>query len=169
MILFGFQSIYVMCVCYTIVSDFRHLIIPNWIILLLICTFAAFATTYLEPRVALDHIILAVFILFLACVFFVVNWIGGGDVKFMTATILWIGPEHAPHFTVLMAALGSAFALAMIGIKKYPYLVDAYLPDNWVLRRITALAEEGQVPYGVAIGMAAILTPNSLLMRGAGS
>jgi prepilin peptidase CpaA len=165
MALFGFQSIYVLSICYTIVSDFRHLRISNSIIVLLVCTFAAFAAVFLEPKAVLSHVVLALFILSIACVFFAANWIAGGDVKFLTATTLWVGPEHVIDFIMLMAMLGLVLALALICVRKYPYFV-VHLPDSWMLRRITALAECGQVPYGVAIGIAAVLTPDSLLMRG---
>jgi prepilin peptidase CpaA len=160
--LFAFQSVFVLCVCYTIVSDFRNLRIPNWIILVLIGAFAVFAAVHLEVRTALVHLALAVVILLLASAFFVANWIAGGDVKFLAATILWMGPEFATHFTMLMAVVGALLAMALMGIRNYPFLVNAYLPDVWVLRRMTTLAERGQCPYGVAIGIAALLAPSSL-------
>jgi prepilin peptidase CpaA len=165
MILFAFQSIFVLCVCYTIVSDFRTLRIPNWIILLLVCAFALFAVVHLELGATLNHVALAVIILVLASAFFVANWVGGGDVKFLAATILWMGPEHATYFTMLMALTGSIMAMVLMGIRNYPFLIQAHLPDIWVLRRMTILAERGQCPYGVAIGIAALLAPGSLFLH----
>jgi prepilin peptidase CpaA len=163
MMLIGLQSIFVLCVCYVIVSDFRNLRIPNWVIISLVFAFAVFAATYLDPRAALIHVALAVFILLLASVFFVANWVAGGDVKFLAATTLWMGPEHATYFTMLMALLGSVLALALLWVKQYPYLLNAHLPNNWLLQRVATLAECGQCPYGVAIGMAALLAPPSTL------
>jgi prepilin peptidase CpaA len=166
MILFAFQSIFVLCVCYTIVCDFRNLRIPNWVIILLICAFALFAAVHLELRTALIHVALAVLILLLASAFFVANWVAGGDVKFLAATTLWMGPEHATHFTMLMALVGALLAMMLMGIRNYPFLIQTHLPDIWVLRRMTTLAERGQCPYGVAIGIAALLAPGSLFLRG---
>lgn len=165
MILFAFQAIFVLCICYTIVSDFRTLRIPNWIIILLVCSFAVFAAIHLDLRTTLGHVALAVFMLLLATVFFVANWVAGGDVKLLAATTLWIGPEHAAFFTILMALIGSVLATALIGIRNYSNFIDAYLPDVWLVRRMATLAALGQCPYGVAIGIAALLTPGSLFVR----
>ncbi len=165
MILFAFQAIFVLCICYTIVSDFRTLRIPNWIIILLVCSFAVFAAIHLDLGTTLGHVALAVFMLLLATVFFVANWVAGGDVKLLAATTLWIGPEHATHFTILMALIGSVLATALIGIRNYSKFIDAYLPDVWLVRRMATLAAQGQCPYGVAIGTAALLTPGSLFVR----
>lgn len=165
MILFAFQSIFVLCVCYTIVSDFRNLRIPNWVIILLACAFALFAAFHLELGTTLGHVALAVLIFILASAFFIANWIAGGDVKFLTATILWMGPEHATYFTIVMALVGSILAMVLLGIRQYPFVIEAYLPDTWVLRRMSILAERGQCPYGVAIGIAALLAPGSLFLQ----
>jgi prepilin peptidase CpaA len=165
MMLVGFQSIFVLCVCYVIVSDFRNLRIPNWVVISMVSAFAVFAFVYLDSRAVLNHVALAIVILALASLFFVANWVAGGDVKFLAATTLWMGPEHATYFTMLMALLGSVLALALLWIKQYPYLLNAYLPNNWLLKRVTTLAECGQCPYGVAIGIAALLAPSTLFLR----
>jgi prepilin peptidase CpaA len=165
MMLLGFQSIFVLCICYTIVSDFRDLKIPNWVIISLVLTFAVFAAAYLEPRAALGHLIVAIFIFLLASAFFVANWVAGGDVKLLAATALWMGPEHAAYFTMLMALVGSALALALLWIRKYPYLLNTHIPNNWLLQRFTTLAVHGQCPYGVAIGVAALLAPSTLFLK----
>jgi Flp pilus assembly protein protease CpaA len=43
MILLGFQILFVFCMCYAVVSDFRELLIPNWIIVTLVAAFPLFA------------------------------------------------------------------------------------------------------------------------------
>jgi prepilin peptidase CpaA len=165
MSLFAFQSIFVLCVCYTIVSDFRNLRIPNWVIIVLVGTFAAFAAVHLDLRTTLIHVALAAVILLLATGFFVAGWVAGGDVKFLAATMLWMGPQYATQFAMLMALAGAALAMMLLGIRNHPFLVRAYLPDVWVLRRMTTLAERGQCPYGVAIGLAALMAPSGLFLR----
>lgn len=165
MILFIFQSIFVLCVCYTIVSDFRNLRIPNWVIILLVGAFALFAAFHMELGTTLGHVALAVAIFILATAFFVANWIAGGDVKFLTATILWMGPEHAIYFTLLMSMVGSVLAMVLLGIRNFPFLIEAYLPDMWFFRRLSIMAERGQCPYGVAIGTAALLASGGLFLQ----
>jgi prepilin peptidase CpaA len=166
MLLLSFQAVFVLCVCYTIVSDFRNLLIPNWIIISLVTAFAVFAVLYLEPRVALTHFLLAVVVFLFATAFFIANWVAGGDVKFVCAVALWMGPEHISQFLLLMALVGSALALTLLWVRKYSFLLTTNLPNYWVIQRVTTLAEHGQCPYGIAIGAAALLTPSSLFMRG---
>lgn len=153
-----FQAVYVLCICYTIVSDFRRLLIPNWIIIILTSTFIAFAATYMEVTTILVHIAVmaVVFLLFLA--FFIPGWIAGGDVKFIAALALWMGVEHAINFVLLTALLGSLLALALLQFKRYAFLVSGALGDTWLFQRISTLAENRQCPYGVAIGTAALLS-----------
>ena len=77
MVLLGFQLLFVFCMCYAVVSDFRELLIPNWIIVTLIAAFPPFAILYLEPLAVVWHVLIALAILALTTAFFAVKWIGG--------------------------------------------------------------------------------------------
>ena len=153
-----FQSVYVLCICYAIVSDFRNLLIPNWITIVLTSTFLAFAAIYIDPGAILVHVAVmaVVFLFFLA--FFIAGWVAGGDVKFIAAVTLWMGLEHAVNFVMLATILGSLLALALLQIKKYGFLLSGPLGNTWFFQRVTTLAEDRQCPYGVAIGTAALFT-----------
>jgi prepilin peptidase CpaA len=152
------QSAYILCVCYAIVSDFRNLLIPNWIVIALVGAFAVFAALHLEPRSILVHVAvaLAVFVFFTAL--FVAGWVAGGDVKFITAITLWMGPEHAGAFVLLTGGLGAVLAVTLLQVKKYGFLAGGALASNWLFQRVSFLAETSQCPYGVAIGAAALLS-----------
>jgi prepilin peptidase CpaA len=153
-----FQSVYVLCICYAIVSDFRNLLIPNWITIVLTSTFLAFAATHLDPGAILVHVAVmgGVFLVFL--VFFIVGWVAGGDVKLMAAIALWMGLEHVFDFVLVTWLLGSLLALALLQIRKYGFLASGVLGGTWLFQRVSTLAENRQCPYGVAIGIAALLT-----------
>jgi prepilin peptidase CpaA len=158
MLQLGFKSVYVACICYAIVSDFRNLIIPNWIIMILISAFAVFAGIYLEPGSILAHVAVAAIALLFFSAFFVAGWMAGGDVKLIAAIALWMGPENAAQLVLLTALLGSLLALALLQMKKYgDRVTSSALGNNWLFQRARALAEQGQCPYGVAIGAAALL------------
>jgi prepilin peptidase CpaA len=160
-VLLGFKAVYVFCICYAIISDFRNLLIPNWIPVTLTACFALFAAISLTGAAVLTHIWVALLIFALMLAFFILRWVAGGDVKLLTAVALWVGPEHAAPLVVLMAFFGSALALSLIGLRKYGFLIQEHVPANWFLTRMTTLADEGQCPYGVAIGTAAMLTLGS--------
>jgi prepilin peptidase CpaA len=158
MLLIGFQALFLFCMCYAVVSDFRALLIPNWIVATLGAAFAVFALLYLEPITALWHVLVALAVLSVTTIFFAISWIGGGDVKLLTAAALWAGPQHVANLLLTMSALGFALALMLMGLRTYGSLIADRLPDNFVLRRLQTLAQQGQCPYGIAIGAAALVT-----------
>jgi prepilin peptidase CpaA len=166
MLLIVLQAVYVLCICYAIVSDFRSLVIPNWIVIVLVSTFAVFAATQLEPTAILIHVAVAVFVLLFFLGFFIAGWIAGGDVKLMTAIALWTGVEHGANFVLLTALLGSALALALLQIKKFGFPVGGGLGNTWLIQRVSVLAETSQCPYGIAIGAAALLSSGGMFHAG---
>ena len=70
---------------------------------------------------------------------FAVGWMGGGDVKLLTALALWIAPPLFLNLVIMMALLGGVLTIGFAG---------------WHLtrRRSDRLA----VPYGVAIALAGL-------------
>jgi prepilin peptidase CpaA len=157
MVLLAFQALFVFCMCYAVVSDFRQLLIPNWIVVTLVASFPFFAVFYLEPLALLWHVLIALVVFVFTTGFFVLNWIGGGDVKLMTGAALWIGPRHIAIFLLAMSIIGFLMAIVLLGLRTYGILSAGSAPDNSLLRRLQVLAQEGHCPYGVAIGAAAIV------------
>ncbi len=155
-----FQAVYIFCICYAIITDFTKLTIPNWVPLVLIAAFVPFALLFLDASSMPRNLLIAGAIFALGVVFFALGWIGGGDVKLLTATTLWIGAEAAPQFVIIMAVLGGALAAALFTINHYSDQLSALMPRNWLVRRLLELAQSGRCPYGVAIGIAA-LVPNA--------
>src|SRR5215510_7908251 len=165
MVLFGFQALFVFCMCYAIVSDFRQLLIPNWIIITLIAAFLPFALLYLEPVSVLWHLLVALVVLAFAIVFFSINWIGGGDVELLAGIALWAGPRDISLLLLLMSAGGALIAIVLMGLRMYGDLLEPSLPDSSFLKRLQVLAQEGQCPYGVAIGGAALALLHRIFME----
>ncbi|HEV7288430.1 A24 family peptidase [Sphingomonas sp.] len=84
-------------------------------------------------------IALAVFALFAAAFHF--GMMGGGDVKMIAALALWFPFNQLVTLLVIMSLAGGAITLVM-------------LVEKWVRRR----SEQPEVPYGIAIAIAALLT-----------
>lgn len=82
---------------------------------------------------------LAVFALFAAA--FQFGMMGGGDVKMIAALALWFPFDKLVSLIVIMSLAGGAITLVM-------------LVEKWVRRR----SEQPEVPYGIAIAIAALLT-----------
>ena len=72
---------------------------------------------------------------FVVCAgFFALRQMGGGDVKLLTATALWIDPLNFMRLLVVMAIAGGLISAAML-----------------IARRFREAKAPAQVPYGVAI------------------
>lgn len=151
------QLIFLICLCFAIITDFKTLLIPNWISLALLAAFVPFAILHVPLEVVGGHLLAMGVVLALSVSFFVAGWMGGGDVKFMSAIALWMGPDHVAPFTVLMAFLGAAIAIGLMGMAKYGPLLGPRLLDRPVPKRLAELASSRQCPYGVAIGVAGLL------------
>jgi prepilin peptidase CpaA len=156
-IMLALQAVYVFCICYAIVSDFTRMLIPNWIPLTLLAAFAVYAALRLDLDSLYPHLILAAAVFALGFVFFALGWFGGGDVKLLTAVMIWMDYPTAPRFAIHMAVLGGALALGQLSVKKYPDVLRAWAPRNWLINRLVDMAQSGRCPYGVAIGIAGLI------------
>jgi len=81
----------------------------------------------------------AVFALFAAA--FQFGMMGGGDVKMIAALALWFPFDQLATLLIIMSLAGGAITLVM-------------LVEKWVRRR----SEQPEIPYGIAIAIAALLT-----------
>lgn len=122
-------------------TDWRRRQIDNWLNAGIVvgAPFFWFASGLtLWPGVAIQlGVGLAAFAVFAA--FFALKWMGGGDVKLLTALALWIEPEWFLKLLVMMALVGGVLTIAL---------------GAWhVMRR---QKDKLAIPYGVAIAIAGL-------------
>jgi prepilin peptidase CpaA len=92
----------------------------------------------LWPGVAIQlGIALAAFIVF--AIMFALRWMGGGDVKLLTALALWIEPTWFLKLLIMMALVGGVLTLVM---------------GAWHIMRRER--DRIKIPYGVAIATAGL-------------
>lgn len=138
-------------------SDIRTLRIPNAIsiavavlgllrILLLWLLFS-------DPVTALYTIASAVIVFLIGIVLFARRFIGGGDVKLLTATVLVVGCHDLFLFFMIMSICGALLAIVMLTLKHS--FLPAYLGPRFAAFAATT---KTMVPYGVAIGIAGSVT-----------
>ena len=151
------QLTFLVCVSFAIITDFKTLLIPNWISLALVAAFIPFAILHVPLDALVGHLLAMGIVLILSISFFVAGWMGGGDVKFMSAIALWMGPDHVAPFTVLMALFGAGLALGLMAMAKFGLLLGPHLLDRAIPKRLDELARSRQCPYGVAIGVAGLI------------
>ncbi len=122
-------------------TDWRRRQIDNWLNLAIALAAPLFwwaSGLSLWPGVALQlGVGVAAFAVFAAM--FALKWMGGGDVKLLTALALWIEPEWFLKLLIMMALVGGLLTLVM---------------GAWhvVRRNRDRLA----IPYGVAIAIAGL-------------
>lgn len=125
------------------IEDARKREIANWknaAIALLAVPWWVAAGLSLWPEIAIQiGVALAVFALFALAFHF--GMMGGGDVKMIGALALWFPFQPLVTMLVIMSLAGGAITLLM-------------LVDKWLRRR----SEQPEVPYGIAIAIAALLT-----------
>jgi prepilin peptidase CpaA len=141
-------------------ADIRTRRIPNELIVGLLALAAFRIALTGDPNSAL-YTLIAGGALFLAT--FLLFWrgfLGGGDVKLMTATGFLIGYHNFFEFLFVMSVCGALVAVAVLA------------RDRFGMRRATTPASEQSepsarltVPYGVAIAAAGIIT---LLVQSSG-
>lgn len=136
------------------ISDIRRFVIPNWICLALVALFAVrlIAAGADGQPVALHMISLALALgVFVAgATAFHRGWLGGGDVKLLAATSLWMAPVQLLDFLVLVALLGGVLALIVF--------CCVWIRQHLIVRHSTASASASVgLPYGVAISAAGVL------------
>jgi prepilin peptidase CpaA len=132
------------------ISDIRHLRIPNLIPLLLVAGFmlqAAFGGV----AGMTGHLLAMLIVLALLMPLFALNALGGGDVKLLAATALWLGMADLPLLLVGVAILGGCFAALWLPLR---WAVGRALPDRTLP---ASLQLKAALPYGVPIGVASLV------------
>ena len=138
------------------VEDFRRLIIPNPlpIALCVLWPFYFLAAPSLYGALAAIGCAAAVF-LGGACLF-ARGYLGGGDVKLLTAAALWAGPAGTPLLLMLTSLLGGALALFLLIPFGQQFAAAARSRmGEPPLESVRGL--KMPVPYGIAIAAAALI------------
>ena len=146
-----------------IIYDATKFIIPNWLVAIFIVLYPIFVLTSPVPIPWLSSLGLALACFAVGYVMFILNWMGGGDVKFFTGCVLWVGyGTQAVEFFVWMSIYGGALALLLIIIRKF---VPAMLKGTKAEPYTPRLFLKGEpMPYGLAIaaGFLTILWQGSM-------
>jgi prepilin peptidase CpaA len=122
-------------------TDWRRRQIDNWLNLAIVVGAPLFwwsSSLSLWPGVAIQlGVCVAAFAVFAA--FFALKWMGGGDVKLLTALALWIEPEWFLRLLVIMALVGGVLTIVL---------------GAWHVTR--RQHHKLAIPYGVAIAAAGL-------------
>lgn len=144
------------------VYDLTTMKIPNWISIALLAAFIPMALlmglSWQDGAVSLG---LGVGVLIVGIALFAFNVVGGGDAKLLAASTVWVGLSGLLPFLLITALAGGALSLLLLGLRKWAPLVPFIMP-RWLEN---LMQPKGDIPYGVAIAVGAVLAfPHSQML-----
>ena len=150
-------AVFIFAVCLAALEDVRAFKIPNWVSATVAVAFVPYALAHLGLLPIGLHLIIAAVIFVITAAFWKFRFIGGGDVKLLSAVGLWLGPDLALPFMIIMTLASAVIALGLLVLRKWSWVVSAASAPRPVLRMV-AIAETGKCPYAVPIAIAALTT-----------
>ena len=106
-------TILLMFFCFAIVygalCDVTTYRIPNAVSYGLVGLFIPYALANFDNLPILLHVGTGVLVFVMCLVFWQLRWLGGGDVKFVGAIALWMGPDKILIFVILLAVASGIF------------------------------------------------------------
>ena len=116
------------------INDVMELKIPNWISLFLVAAFPVAAVYFgFSFSMFFACVALGLGVLVAGFVLFALNKLGGGDVKLLAASALWIGPAAFTAFFIKMVLMGGLFAFVLLMFRRTPPL-PVYAHAPWVMQ-----------------------------------
>ncbi|TYC67929.1 peptidase [Stappia sp. BW2] len=147
--------IFPMLVAFGGASDLLTMTIQNRVSLLLIVGFAILAVATGLPLQAWGMHALAFAVIFAPCfLFFAFGWMGGGDVKFISAIALWIGfSQQLLMFVIFVSVYGMLLTLGLLVIRQQSVVPAVLYRQEWFARLHD---NKSGIPYGIAIAIAGL-------------
>ena len=154
----SFAALYCLLLVACAITDFLWLKIPNLLVVALVVLFVACAVSTDVPVNWLGQVLPALIGLCLGIVLFQFGKFGGGDVKLLAATMLWIGIYGLPIFLIWLGIAGIAVLLLFLVAWRQLDRSLARLKDRLEAKGLVprSLAERGHIPYGIVIAIASI-------------
>lgn len=143
------------CLFIAAVSDLFTMTIPNRIPVLLLASFAVLAPASGLPWAEISMSVAAGALVLAVCFgFFALSIMGGGDVKLLAASALWFGFSPAlGAFIVATAIWGGVVTLLVMLLRRQAdrfAVIGSVVPAQILTTK--------KVPYGIAIGIAGMMT-----------
>ncbi|MSP43686.1 MAG: peptidase [Alphaproteobacteria bacterium] len=142
------------------IYDLATYTIPNFLPVLLVAAFAAFALWcgLSWPDLG-GHLAAGISMLVTGWALFALGLLGGGDAKLLASTSLWMGWGGMINYLIMFSLCGGIVALLLLLFRRLPM-------PNWMQRQgwVTALHDAANgVPYGIALAIGAVLAWPGLL------
>ncbi len=154
------KIIFAATLSYGCISDIKSLKIPNAVSVIVIALFFLNYSLSMPAGDLANHLIVAGAALLLGFGVYAAGFMGAGDIKLISALMLWAGARDAFAFLIVMSFAGGLFAglllIARTSMAVWPS-AQHYIPS----RRLRTWAQRGIFPYGIAICTAGLLLMHS--------
>ena len=152
--------VFAFAMIFAAISDLLTMTIANRVSLLLIATFAMVAPfTGMDMITYATHFAVAFGVLIVTFIVFATGGMGGGDAKLLSATALWCGfNQSLLEYLLVSAVLGGWLTIALV-FYRGTYVAEVAGERFQFLQRLGD--KTVGVPYGIALGAAALLTAPS--------
>ena len=167
MLTFIAYGVYALALAAAGTSDLVRYQIPNGLSIALLLAFALLAVSLPLPS-TVSHLLAGLTVFGVTSLLFAAGICGGGDVKLLGATALWMGWSNLPGFLLLMALIGGALALSLVLARR---IARSEMVVATGARPRRLFTKHAGVPYGVAIALAGLsmlprLVPDALAAGG---
>jgi prepilin peptidase CpaA len=143
----GFGALLIAASCF----DVLKLRIPNLIPLALLGLFVLEMALGTSTRAPLGHLLALLLALAVLLPLFVLDMLGGGDVKLLAVVALWLGMTKLAPLLILVGIAGGMFALFWLSLR---WLIRAGLPGR---RLPMSLQARAPLPFALPIMAVALL------------
>jgi prepilin peptidase CpaA len=148
--------IFCFAVVYGAVCDVTTFKIPNAVSYGLVLLFVAYAAATWGSLPIWLHVGTGLVVFVICIVFWQLRWLGGGDVKFVGAIALWMGPDNILMFLILLTVTSALFIVILKTLYQWnPWFQASALP-SFVKQLLTKSAERA-IPYGLPAAISAII------------
>ena len=139
---------------YSAFSDLVSMKISNKVALALMVGFVIFSGLMgMDLNTFAWHWAMFALVLAISFALFAFGAIGGGDAKLAAATALWLGWEHTLSYFLIASLIGAFLTILLLRIRGG--LIPARVEQiEWIARLYRA---DTGVPYGIALGFAALM------------
>lgn len=139
--------------CQAAYTDIRYRKISNWISVGLAACFFLYALFDIRHVEFGRHMAWGGITLALLLIPFAMGKMGGGDVKLLSAIILWGGPVHGFEMLILTALIGGALALITVS-PSVKHVWDWFSVRFDIPEGLIIYPTAQSLPYGIAISAA---------------
>lgn len=148
-----------------LVTDLHSFRIPNRFCIALVLLYPAHLMTSAAAVDWPGSLLVAGLIFVVGLLPFSAGWMGGGDVKLMAATALWLGPQGVLPFLAVTSLVGGLVAIVMLTRIRFCVARAA---------EVVGLSEIGEallgraIPYGVAVALGGWIIGGPYLLAAGG-